>query len=340
MVSTSSHRINHGRLLLAMLILAFGFIAFSLPVAANEVDELDLVFSANRFGQVPPCPCKTKDRGGVAYEAALYDEIFGPAAVAPLKLDAGYWGSTADAPDQQGIQTHHLLEALETMQFDALNVGRSDLVGLTQSARSAGGSAELSLISANIYNAGSDEPAFATSRTVRRTLSSGREVIIGITGAASIEPGAILGFKDKGWAQVEPAGDGLSVGEYRIAPPEPALARQIEALRPKVEILIVLFAGGLNEATEIAELHPEIDYLVATGHLRDPEMRIQRVGPVVVLRPDNLRGREIGRLRIASEVEGVWELTDFPDSWKVTLDRKENEAVKSIVDAYHKAGGE
>ena len=149
--------------------------------------QVTVFYGGGRHSEIEPCGCKTKQQGGVQYEAAL-----GGRDAAAVRVDAGEWAHPAILSlPVLSLKTTYLLRALAGLKYDALNVS------YPEASLSPDYYANLKhehpevfalLVSANVFaKAAPDKPAFAASRIVARSFPGGGTLRIGITGATSID---------------------------------------------------------------------------------------------------------------------------------------------------------
>ena len=186
-----------------------------------------LLYGAEERGDPSPCGCADDPKGGLARQAAYVaaTRAAHPEA-AVLWLNAGGWaldaadfsgGPRADAPTANA----GMVAAFAAGGLDAANLGYGDMMGL----RSLGGPTPFPVLSANIDGPGLTPSAVFSQGGLR----------IGV-----------LGLSAQGSAAV-PTAPFVTADPYRLG------AAAAAALRPQVDLLVLLSAGAGDAARRIAE---------------------------------------------------------------------------------------
>src|SRR5262245_46793032 len=96
--------------LAALMTLTAMNLALSQTAPTSATDGLDLVdiyFIGKRLSQIEPCGCQTKQRGGMQFEAALYDKNPNHPSI---RVDAGEWTRTRiDMAPLESLKTRYVL---------------------------------------------------------------------------------------------------------------------------------------------------------------------------------------------------------------------------------------
>ena len=189
-------------------------------------------------------------RGGLAYLASVL-KVVKDQEKSALILDAGDIYKKGSMPAQ--VSHDEVTADLVSMMpyYDARAVGNNEVkVGMTQLQEWAKTKEKAPLLSANLVDK-QNKPVFQPSLFIKRDgLNIG---IIGVTPLVPIE-------KD---AQADPAKD--TRAPYKILSPDEALPPLIKALRPQVDVLILLSHQPFRDNLRWAREHPEID-LIVSGH--------------------------------------------------------------------------
>jgi hypothetical protein len=178
-----------------------------------------------------------------------------------------------------------MIEGLGKIGYDALNLGRADLLLPSALLRSIAARAAFPLLSANIVDAGGTTPFKAS---IVKDAGGLRLGIFGLSGdqqlGASAQPGRDLAVQD----------------------PVAAARATVAALRRKSQLVVALSQLGLEEESRLAREVPGIDVILG-GFTRQatPAPRIE--GATLILHP-GAKGMQLGRLelQIAPERSGGW----------------------------------
>lgn len=122
-------------------------------------DEADLVvfYSAEQQGDLGPCGCPTRPRGGLARMAAYMDASRAqPAAPPSIVLNSGQWLEDAIGMDgnpraDMPLLNQWMIRGQVALAPDALNVSNHEVAGLSAIGGDSGG---LPLVSANVKGPG------------------------------------------------------------------------------------------------------------------------------------------------------------------------------------------
>lgn len=296
---------------------------------ANSSPLLHLFYIGKRQSQMIPCGCRTKQVGGLPYEAPLYAK-YGDAP--SVRVDAGEWASIGVGQRPElSMQTRFLLRGLARLGLDAVNVGLTDIELSAEYFKDFSQQYPKEIpnfVSANIFL--KDQPgqhAFHTERIIKRKLADGREITIGITGAAALHSAY------KGLTQ--PAANApaqVETSSYVARQPKECLKPILAQLRPKVDILIVLLAGDLTSSVEVAKAFPQIDYLIVNGGYKDPLSAME--GKVHILCVQNNMGKELGLANLAWNPTQKWFLKDAITSLPVAKDLKPDAGYLALINEF------
>lgn len=312
-----------------LLAYAFGpakpFAASGNPAAGATPEKLNVFLTAKRHSNLEPCGCRARQQGGLQFEASIYDRM----TTAPaMRLDAGDWANVnvGESPFD-AMKTRYVLRALALMNFDAVNVSLNDAQLSDEYFRFMREKQPKELpplISANIYRR--DRPgqlAFAPYRILNKTLVSGQQITIGITGVTELPAAfqltedltqklqalktAAPGDQPRGAEMAKETAAGAS--GHTLQPAEVALDPVLSELRPQVELLVVLYSGDLAAARRLAQRFPQIDLLLINGGLNDHlsgQAGYELEGGVLLMLAPNHLGREIAMLSLQQESVASW----------------------------------
>lgn len=252
------------------LIVVLGLLAGAPALAAEP--KLTLLFTGDNEGEIAQCGCRTNPAGGLARRKLVVDKA---RAVGPvLLLDAGNALFKGDRPADDGARKRAtlVLRTMADLGTAASVPGAKDLVGgldfLRQGAKQAG----LKLLSANLETRG--KRIFPAS-----TVVSAGGLKVGLVG-------------------VSPAGHFGGAPQVNGAPPLPALLAEAKALRPKVDVVVVLAAVPLEEARLLSrEAGSNVDLILQSHEARNVRFA-ERPGDGNYLVPTGHRGRNVGRMEL------------------------------------------
>ena len=188
-----------------------------------------------------------------------------------LVLDAG--GSLTGRPVSIRSQGRNIVEAMNAMGYDALALGRSELDMGLDALRERAAEASFAFLSANLVSSESGELLF-------------EPYVVFESGGARV---GVIGLSEPAAAQAARV-----AGQAEVLDPSETAQRYVLALRPDVDILIVLSHLGLEADAELARGVPGIDIIVGGSSrrlLREPE----RVGNTLIVQQGYL-GEWMGRL--------------------------------------------
>lgn len=300
------------------------------PVVLGRV-KLDLFFTGRRVSSIEPCGCHSQQNGGVQFEASLYGLHSDGSQV---RVDAGAWTSAnVENSPLESMKTRYVLRAMTLLQMDAVNVGPTDISQTLEyfnQIKVQWPQAIEPLVSANIFLKDKpDQLAFPPYRIVRKALSDGSTATIGVVGAASLRKRFVKTPSD-------PDPTELISGDFIARRAEECLPGVLEELRPRVELLVLLYSGDLTSAVGLADKFQQVDYLVCAGTPVDPTTVYYREGQVNVLLNQNVMGRELGLAPLARDEHGKWSLARSPVSLPVERELKVNPQLQALIDEFKK----
>jgi len=321
---------------------------------AKSAPQFNLFYTGKRRSSLEPCGCRRKQEGGLQYEATLYD-MASPNLPA-VKVDAGEWTNThlEDNP-VDALKSAYLLRAFKLLGMDAVNVGAADVqlsAAWLNNLKQKYPQGLPPLISANIFR--KDHPAehaFATHAIVRRKLADGNTITIGITGATScatsdqfyappVNPGAPAG--SPGSPSAPKAQDPATLtqmaqGDYLIRSARDGLAPLIAALRPKVDVLVVLYAGDFASGQALAKAFPQVNCVVLTRRASDPPTLAHLEGSVALFGVRLVRGGEVGQVIYQRKDHQPWAPAGQPQLVAVGRAYPVKPALVGLINEFKKA---
>jgi len=240
-------------------------------------DEADLVllYSGEEGGDLGPCGCKVRPRGGLGRIAAYRDAVRAASPGTPvLLLDAGGWldGSTnLDGTPRLDVPTRNswMLQGVALLQPDALNLAPPDMLALAGDDGPDLDAAGLPLVSANLQAAGGAALPW-------RVIQAG-ELRIGVTGIAAPGP---TWMAPEGWT---------------LADPLPAARALLAAHRDQVDLVVLLSHAATPAARSLAQ-EGLVDVVIDAENHHDFSAPF-RVGDAVWVRSHDQTMR-LGELRL------------------------------------------
>jgi len=223
--------------------------------------HLALFYAAEQKGSLETCGCPKEPRGGLPRTQAYIDASRAANPDTPsLLLNAGYWLEDAiglggalrgDVP----VMNRWMIKGLAAGDWAALNVGYTDLPGLSELGSELGSEleSELPLVSANVKARSDAVPAVAPWLLLERG-----GLRIGVTGITA----AGVSF--------------VPSPDYLVEPPVPAAEAVLAELAPQADLLVLLVYQAIAAARELAEAHPEIDVVI------DAHQHYESIAPFLV----------------------------------------------------------
>ncbi len=236
-----------------------------------------LFYSGDTRGVLEPCGCTSGQLGGVVHRDSFLARA---RAARPDALVLDHGGLVDEPGRQPSMKFGVSLDAMRTMDYAVVNVGKGDLLQGVDSLVETAGASGLVFVSANVRIAGR-EPPFRAYRVVRAG-----DVSVAILGVLSPE-----------------SGRGLGAGGYLVLEdPATALAPAIRQAREEAAVLVLLAHAGAEEAAAIAEACPDLAVVIHGGEEDEPSEPV-RVGRTLVVSAGS-KGRHLGRIEIPLDEAG------------------------------------
>lgn len=260
--------------------------------------RLALVFTGRQDGYFEPCGCAGKERmkGGLSRRHTMIRQLREqgwPLVV----MDVG--GLIKGFGKQTEVKFQVTVDALRTIGYDAINLGRNDLrlpAPLLLSVVAPAGQTESEFVSANValFDFASDQ---WTSR-YRVVEAGGKRV--GIT--------AILG---KGYQ------DEIRNPDLAFMDPAEALAKIVPELKGRADILVLLAYAPLEEAFELVKRFPEFTILATSDGPAEPP------GSPRFVPDSHTLLVQVGEKGMTAVVVGIYDNPDQPFAYqRVILDSR------------------
>jgi hypothetical protein len=229
--------------------------------------RLVILVSGDSRGYLEPCGCRRDQAGGLPGRATVIGQARAPAK---LVLDVG--NLAAGGRPHELLKLRYLMQGMETIGYDAVNLGRREAELDLETLRKAMGEARLAFVSANVVEKGSRKPVAEPFRILRRG-----SLALGVTGVAAASPYEV--------------GPGLEV-----RPAVEALAEVVPGLKRCCDYLIVLAFTDEETIREIAAKFHEVDCILG-GDVPQSSGAAQEVNRAILFNVVD-RGKVIGEIQL------------------------------------------
>jgi hypothetical protein len=232
-----------------------------------------IVLSGDIRGYLEPCGCSSRQSGGFARRADLFEQLRKkgwPVAA----FDLG--GSLKRSREHDQIKFTKILSGLRQMKYSAmglapaeLRLGAERLMSWHEPDGDAPGNG-LAFVSSNIVFF--DNPEQGTPLPYRITVVNG--IKIGVT--------SVIGdfYRD----QVIPRGNDQTGQPISVKPPVPALKAAVEKMKAdKPDLMVLLSYGKLEETNEFVKQVPDFDVVLTAGGPEEPLERTEQLGKSMVV---------------------------------------------------------
>ncbi len=302
-----------GRFCISWRLAALAMVAVSLSgcgVFTREPERLAIVYTNDVRGEIRSCGCATHDLGGLGRRATFMKVFRDTTQADVLLVDAGdFFSASINYGKEKADLT---LKSMALMGYDGVVPGENEFSFGVDYFRERVRAVGLHVIAANLVDVAGDTLLFPASREV--TLASGLRVgLIGVVSAALKMP-----------PQVAP-------GSLAIREPAAAVQATVEALRPRVDVVVVLAHMSRGEIKTVAEALTGVDAVV-NGHEGLPMRQVKRWGEPYVLQI-SAKGMYIG---VANATLGGDKRVARVTNSVVGLDKTfaDHEAVAKLFQAY------
>lgn len=270
---------------------------------------LTILYTGEIQGYLEPCGCAEFQLGGFPRRFGYLRSHKG---IPLLLVDNG--DLSRGVGRQEELKAETALQAMNEMNYSAMNLGEGDLLLGTLNLMGMAQIARFPFLSANVTL--KEGTPYFTTYTLKTFSYGGKDWKMGITGILGRE------FKDE-------------VSEdYQFSDPEESLPSVLEELVKNADLILLLAHTGREEAREIAKRFPSINVIV-TGHGEDePLEEPERVGETLLLNSGS-KGQYMGRLRLILEkVRGV--IGEEHEVVALTEGIVESPLIRSLLDDYQK----
>lgn len=230
-------------------------------VLKGRPKHLAIVYTNDVRGEIRSCGCAVHDLGGLGRRATFVRVLRDTTTADVLLLDAGDFFS---ASINYGKEKAELaMKSMVLMHYDGVVPGEKEFGFGVEYFQTRARAAGLPVLASNLFDAAADTLLFPASRELK--LRSGLRV--GLIGALSDRikmPPQVL------------------EGSLEIRDPATTVQAAVDALRPNVDVVVVLAHMSRGEAKRFAELLKGVD-VVVQGHDGMPMRKVQRWGEPYVL---------------------------------------------------------
>lgn len=221
---------------------------------------LTIAYSNDLHGEIRSCGCAAKDYGGLGRRATFLSAVRDTTGDL-LVVDGGdIFGSGVNYGREKADLT---LTSMAHMGYQGVVVGEKDFSFGTDYIVKRTREVDLPVVAANLYDAAADTLVFPATRET--TLASGLKV--GLVGVVTAD----LKFPP----QVTP-------GSLVLRDPLTTIRPLVDAMRSRVDLVVVLAHMDRGEAQRLAEALPGIDVLVH-GHDGKAMRQVKKFGDAYVL---------------------------------------------------------
>jgi hypothetical protein len=227
----------------------------------SEPKRLAIAYTNDVRGEIRSCGCATHDLGGLGRRATFMKVFRDTTEADVLLVDAGdFFSSSINYGKEKAELT---LKSMALMGYDGVVPGENELSFGIDYFRTRASAVGLPVLASNLFDTASDSLLFPASREV--VLKSGLRA--GIVGAMS--PALKLPPQ-------------VPAGTIEIREAAAAAQTAVDAIRPRVDVVVVLAHMGRNEARLLAEALKGVD-VVVNGHDGLPVRQVRRWGEAYVV---------------------------------------------------------
>lgn len=222
------------------------------------------LFTGDVHGYMEPCGCTAGQTGGFAHRADLLQKLREEKKWSVAAFDNG--GSLDEARisyEQSKIKLASMRDGLNTMGYQGAVLGKEELM--------LGGSQLYTMHAETDAQEGFDVPFMGANVTVFGTKELGMPTSTRVIQVGELKVGvtSIVGESTK--KKLDATGVTRDEGELKIDDPQAILAEQIEQLKGQsVDLIVLMSHADIEESTQIAKSHPDLDVVVTAGSAEDP----------------------------------------------------------------------
>ncbi len=279
-------------------------------VFKSQPKRLAIAYTNDVRGEIRSCGCATHDLGGLGRRATFMTVFRDTTQADVLLVDAGDFFSASINYGEEKAEL--AMKSMALMKYDGVVPGEKEFGFGLDYFRTRTRAVGLPVLAANVFTAGTDSLVFPASREV--TLRSGlRAGLVGVLSPAIKLP-----------PQVAP-------GSLDIRDPLASVQATVDAIRPRVDVVVVLAHMGRGEAQRLAEALKGVD-VVVNGHDGVPVRKIKRWGEPYLLQV-TAKGLYVG---VANATLGKDKRVAHLTGSVVGLDKQfgDDEAVAKLFQSY------
>ncbi len=227
----------------------------------SEPKRLAIVYTNDVRGEIRSCGCATHDLGGLGRRATFVKVYRDTTKADFLLVDAGDFFSPSINYGKEKAEV--TLKSMALMGYDAVVPGENEFSFGVEYFAARARAVGLPVVASNVVVAAADTLLFPASREA--TLSSGLRVgLVGVVSPTLKMPPQV------------------AAGSLAIREPVAAVQAAVDALRPRVDVVVVLAHMNRGEVNKVAAALTGVD-VVVNGHDGIPVRQVKRWGEPYVL---------------------------------------------------------
>ena len=246
------------------------------PVATDSPPDLTLIVSGQELGYLEPCGCAEGQFGGFSRRDSVLLQL---ASSGKNFLRIANGNLISDAGRQSELKAEVGFTALKEMEYAVFNIGPRDLLLGIERLKYFSNTSGIPFLSANLFQG--EARVFQPFVFHSVPLKDLRRQV------------AIVGIISQ---QFEIYVENTSA-DLILKAPEDALKELIPQLSSQCEFIILLAHAGIDEATALAKVFPQIDVIIVGDEQSDALRELISVADTVLLNP-GIKGKALGMLDI------------------------------------------
>lgn len=147
-------------------------------------DGLTLLYNGHRASRIEPCGCRGLNLGGIDKEAAMLRTLRAGNPNALFIDTGGIFRENTDSAMR--LQTWHMMDAMHHLGVQAVNIGFTDLNQGLAALQDFEKRFSLPFVSANIINAKTRQPVFASHKSFDVPLAAGEKMKVAVVGVTAL----------------------------------------------------------------------------------------------------------------------------------------------------------
>jgi len=221
-------------------------VEYSVPIYVGEPADLVVFFTGNIVGTVTRSSCSDPQLGGFARRATFLRENL-PTDVNAILVDAGNLFDCNSAVGR--LKARLVVKGLDAMGYDAVALGPKDFIFGLETLQSFGNSASFDFICANVVQAESLEPVFA-SHILKGTAST---ILVSAVISPRYSRTIVDWTRDEGGQQT-----------VQVIDPKVAVAKVLGLYGSEARGIVLLAQMSLEEAKSLAQQFPMINLIIVS----------------------------------------------------------------------------